>query len=197
MVSTSGSHLLPESAISTLIEMLLPVTTVLTPNVPEAELLLKIAGVDFESPENVDGIVAMAKLIQQLGPKYVLLKGGHLPLTKGRLVSKDEEERAIVLNVLVSNDEVTMIESEYLHSRNTHGTGCSLACKYSGMRKERRTNFCSAAIACNLASGMSMVKAVIKANRYVEAGIKTSQGLGKGSGPINHFHSTYMLPFSQ
>lgn len=129
MVSTSGSHLLPQSAISTLIERLLPLTTILTPNLPEAELLLKIAGVDINSPENVDDIVAMAKRIQQLGPKYVLLKGGHLPLTKGRLVSKGEDEREIVLNVLVSQDEVTIMESEYLHSRNTHGTGCSLACK--------------------------------------------------------------------
>ena len=129
MISTSGSHLLPESAISTLIEKLLPLTTILTPNLPEAELLLKIAGVDIRSPGNVDDIVAMAKRIQQLGPTYVLLKGGHLPLTKGRLVSKGEEEREIVLNVLVSQDEVAIMESEYLHSRNTHGTGCSLACK--------------------------------------------------------------------
>ncbi|KAL1607202.1 ATP-dependent RNA helicase dbp2 [Nothophoma quercina] len=181
MVSTSGSHLLPESAISTLIAKLLPLTTILTPNLPEAELLLRIAGVDIKSPENVDDVVKMAKRIQHLGPKYVLLKGGHLPLTKGRLVSKGQEEREIVLNVLVSQDEVTTMESEYLHSKNTHGTGCSLA----------------SAIACNLASGMSMAKAVSKANRYIEAGIKTSADLGKGSGPINHFHSTYTLPFAQ
>jgi ATP-dependent RNA helicase DDX5/DBP2 len=129
MVSTSGSHLLPESAISTLIEKLLPLTTILTPNLPEAELLLKIAGEDTKSPQNIDEIVAMAKRIQKLGPKYVLLKGGHLPLTKGRLVSKGDEDREIVLNVLVSQNEVTMMESDYLHSRNTHGTGCSLACE--------------------------------------------------------------------
>jgi len=135
MVSTSGSHLLPESAISTLIEKLLPLTTILTPNLPEAELLLKIAGEAAKSPESIDDIVAMAKRIQKLGPKYVLLKGGHLPLTRGRLVSKGEEDREIVLNVLVSQDEVTMMESEYLHSRNTHGTGCSLACKTPKTRK--------------------------------------------------------------
>jgi hydroxymethylpyrimidine kinase/phosphomethylpyrimidine kinase len=130
MVSTSGAHLLPESAISTLIDKLLPLTTILTPNLPEAELLLKIAGVNIKTPENVDDIVYMAKLIQRLGPKYVLLKGGHLPLTKGRLVSSSEEEREIVLNILVGEDKVTLMESEYLHSRNTHGTGCSLACKF-------------------------------------------------------------------
>lgn len=54
----------------------------------------------------------------------------------------------------------------------------------------------SAAIACNLASGMGTIAAVKKANKYVEAGIKTSRDIGKGSGPINHFHSTYTLPFA-
>lgn len=53
-----------------------------------------------------------------------------------------------------------------------------------------------AAIACNLASGLDMRGAVKKANLYVEAGIRTSVDIGKGSGPINHFHSTYTLPFS-
>lgn len=112
-----------------MIEKLLPLTTILTPNLPEAELLLKTAGVITKGPETVDDVVAMAKRIQQLGPKYVLLKGGHLPLTRGRLVSKGEEEREIVLNVLVGQDEVYITESEYLHSKNTHGTGCSLACR--------------------------------------------------------------------
>jgi hydroxymethylpyrimidine/phosphomethylpyrimidine kinase len=59
-----------------------------------------------------------------------------------------------------------------------------------------KSNPHSAAIACNLASGMSVIKAVKKANLYIEAGIRTSVDLGKGSGPINHFHSTYTLPFA-
>lgn len=129
MVSTSGSHLLPESAISTLIERLLPLTTILTPNLPEAELLLETAGISVDAPRNVEDIINMAQRIQRLGPRYVLLKGGHLPFTKGRLVSKGEEEEEIVVNVLVSKDDVIVTESEYLHSKNTHGTGCSLACK--------------------------------------------------------------------
>lgn len=53
-----------------------------------------------------------------------------------------------------------------------------------------------AAIACNLASGLDMESAVRRANLYIEAGIRTSADLGKGSGPINHFHSTYTLPFA-
>lgn len=180
MVSTSGSQLLPTSAISTLISDLLPVTTILTPNLPEARLLLETAGVDVKDPENVDDIIAMARHIHERGPRWVLLKGGHLPLTRGRVVSRGEEEREVVLNVLVGEGGVTVMESAYQKSKNTHGTGCSLA----------------SAIACNLAAGMNVVKAVKKANLYVEAGIKTSTDLGRGSGPINHFHSTYTLPFS-
>ena len=181
MVSTSGSQLLPETAISTLIQHLLPCTTLLTPNLPEAQLLLKTAGLNLSDPQNVEDIVSIAHQIQSLGPKWVLLKGGHLPLTHGRVVTTQDSEKEVVLNILVGDSGVTILESPYLQSKNTHGTGCSLA----------------SAIACNLAKGMSMVKAVKKANLYVEAGIKTAVDLGQGSGPINHFHSVYMLPFTQ
>lgn len=131
MVSTSGSHLLPKEAVQTLIQELLPVTTLLTPNLPEAKLLLQTAGVQFQVPEDVEGVIAIAKAIQKLGPKYVLLKGGHLPFTKEKTVAKTEEEQALVLNILYGGDKATVIESDYLQSRNTHGTGCSLACKLS------------------------------------------------------------------
>jgi hydroxymethylpyrimidine/phosphomethylpyrimidine kinase len=57
------------------------------------------------------------------------------------------------------------------------------------------TNMYPAAIACNIANGLSMERAVRAAGRYVEAGIKTSVDLGKGSGPINHFHSLNIMPF--
>ncbi len=53
-----------------------------------------------------------------------------------------------------------------------------------------------AAVASNLANGLPVVQAVKLACRYVEAGIKTSTDLGHGNGPINHFHSTYTLPFT-
>ena len=129
MISTSGSQLLPEAAIETLIQQLLPLTTILTPNLPEAELILKTANAHFKDPENVDDIIAIAKAVQQLGPKYVLLKGGHLPLTKSGKVSREKVDREIVLNVLVGEGETTLMETEYLESRNTHGTGCSLACE--------------------------------------------------------------------
>lgn len=129
MVSTSGSQLLPQQAISTLINSLLPLATLLTPNLPEAKLLLESAGVEVSNPTNVEDIVAMAHKIQGLGPRWVLLKGGHLPLTQGRVVSEDESEHEIVLNVLVGEGGLNIMESKYVKSNNTHGTGCSLACK--------------------------------------------------------------------
>jgi hydroxymethylpyrimidine/phosphomethylpyrimidine kinase len=130
MVSTSGSELLPRTAVSTLIKDLLPLTTILTPNLPEAKLLLETAGVQVNDPETVDDIVAMAHKILGLGPKWVLLKGGHLPLTRGRVISKEDAEKEIVLNVLIGESSgLTMLESDYVKSNNTHGTGCSLACE--------------------------------------------------------------------
>ena len=134
MVSTSGAQLLPEDAVSTLIKELLPLATILTPNLPEAKLLLQIAGISFKEPDDVDDIVDIARTIQKLGPKYVLLKGGHLPLTKGRLVSKDEADRHVVLNVLYGDGNATLMETEFLKCKNTHGTGCSLACEYTSFK---------------------------------------------------------------
>lgn len=113
-----------------MIRDLLPLTTILTPNLPEAMLLLETAGVEIQDPENVDDIIALAHKLLGLGPKYVLLKGGHLPLTRGRVVSKGESEREIVLNVLVGESGLTVMESDYQKSENTHGTGCSLACEF-------------------------------------------------------------------
>jgi hydroxymethylpyrimidine kinase/phosphomethylpyrimidine kinase len=129
MVSTSGSQLLPQAAVSTLIERLLPQTTILTPNLPEAKLLLETAGVQVNDPQNVDDIVAMAHNLLGLGPKWVLLKGGHLPLTNGKVVSREESEKEVVVNVLVGESGLTVLESKYIKSENTHGTGCSLACE--------------------------------------------------------------------
>ncbi|KZF22750.1 thiamin biosynthesis protein (Thi-4) [Xylona heveae TC161] len=180
MVSTSGSQLLPQTAVQGLREKLLPMTTILTPNVPEAKLLLKDAGKDFKELQTLDDVIELAKAVQSLGPKYVLLKGGHLPLTKGRLVSSSEAEKHTVVDILFGEGQTTIIESAYQDAKNTHGTGCSLA----------------SAIASNLALGKPVIQAVRSSCQYVEAGIRTSINRGKGSGPINHFHSTYTLPFA-
>ena len=178
MVATSGAQLLHGDAVRVLREELLPMTTLLTPNIPEATLLLRDAEVQFRSPRSLEDMKEVARLVQGLGPKAVLLKGGHLPLSKAYVKTKGADE--IIVDVLYDGREFTFIQSTYLQSKNTHGTGCSLA----------------SAIAANLAVGRSLVTAVTNACRYVEAGIKTSSDLGQGSGPINHFHALQILPFA-
>ncbi|PGH27064.1 phosphomethylpyrimidine kinase [Polytolypa hystricis UAMH7299] len=181
MISTSGSQLLPSEAVKIVREKLLPITTILTPNIPEAVLLLRDSGAaDVKSPQSLDEAIQLAKQLFSLGPKYVLLKGGHLPLTAEYTTAGNNRDASIVVDVLYDGKDVTLFESEFLTSKNTHGTGCSLA----------------SAIAANLAGGMDVVRAVRAACRFVEAGIKTSSDMGKGHGPINHFHSLYLLPFA-
>jgi hydroxymethylpyrimidine kinase/phosphomethylpyrimidine kinase len=133
MIATSGAQLLPEAAVKTLLKELLPLTTVLTPNLPEALLLLKEAGIPFENPKFTEDLVRMAKTLQQLGPEYVLLKGGHLPLTKDGKISESEADHHTVFNILVTTDAVHIVANDYQRSKNTHGTGCSLACKLASL----------------------------------------------------------------
>lgn len=186
MISTSGSQLLPRDAIQHVRTNLLPLTTVLTPNIPEAQLLLRDAGErSVSEPQNVEEMIELAKKVQGLGSKAVLLKGGHLPFTSERVRANSTEEARIVVDVLYSaadgEEEVLMLtETEFLRSKNTHGTGCSLA----------------SAIAANLAKGNDIRTSVRSAIKYVEAGIKMSVDMGQGSGPINHFHSLYSMPFA-
>ncbi|KAI4749465.1 hypothetical protein E4T50_00349 [Aureobasidium sp. EXF-12298] len=179
MVATSGARLLKEEAIKTLCTELLPVVGLITPNIPEALLLLEESGNKIDNIKDLDGMKQLAKAVADLGPKSVLIKGGHIPLKKNYEIATTDEEKEVLVNVLYTDGDFCVFESKYQIARNTHGTGCSLA----------------SAIACNVANGLSMERAVRAAGRYVEAGIKTSVDLGKGSGPINHFHSLNIMPF--
>lgn len=180
MVSTSGAQLLPGDAVRVLRERLLPVTTLLTPNIPEAMLLLRDAGHDVKSPSNLDEMKALARKVHELGPKAILLKGGHVPLSSDYSKPTSKGNASLVVDVLYDGSAYTLVEADYSFSKNTHGTGCSLA----------------SAIAANIASTKQLPAAVRDACRYVGAGIRTSKDLGKGNGPLNHFHSTYSLPFA-
>jgi thiaminase II len=180
MVSTSGHRLLPEDAIAALKKRLLSMTTIITPNIPEAALLIRGTSQELDLPNSLDEVKNMAKQVFSLGPKAVLLKGGHVPMTSAYVRAKDGETPSLIVDVLFDGVEFTFTESAYSASKNTHGTGCSLA----------------SAVAANLAKGKPLQTAVREACRYVEAGIKTSFELGKGNGPINHFHSLQALPFA-
>lgn len=130
MVSTSGAQLLPNDAIVNLRTQLLPLTTILTPNIPEAKLLLENAGLEVPEIKSIADVVKIGRDLQTLGPQCVLVKGGHLPLTEDGRISTQEADHHTVVDVLCGRPNETMLyETDYLPSKNTHGTGCALACK--------------------------------------------------------------------
>ena len=192
MVATTGARLLDDDAVGDM-RKLCERVRVATPNWEEGQLLLEDLA---EEVLNVDGMEKVARrLFDRLGCAWVLLKGGHCPVDReGNIVrSGGEREMMTVVDVLVGcesregerDGKVTMrrMENRYLGGVNTHGTGCSL----------------SAALAANLTMGggtMTMPEAVERAVKYVREGIRTAPGLGSGNGPLNHFHSMMVLPFT-
>ena len=136
MLSTSGARLLPEDAVKILREELLPLTTILTPNIPEAKMLLRDAGTELGEIHNVDDLKRLAHAVLDLGPRFVLLKGGHLPMTAERMVPATEADNHVVLDILCGESSTTIFENSYIKSRNTHGTGCSLACMSTFYQKD-------------------------------------------------------------
>jgi hydroxymethylpyrimidine/phosphomethylpyrimidine kinase / thiaminase len=130
MVATSGATLLPREAVRELLGGLLPRTTVLTPNIPEAKMLLAEAGKEAVEVRGVEDFETIAKQARALGPEWVLVKGGHAPLDKTYKIAATDEEKAVVVDVLCGPEDVIYrIESPFQESKHTHGTGCSLACE--------------------------------------------------------------------
>lgn len=181
MVATTGAKLLPPEAVDDLRELLLPQTFIVTPNIPEALQLLTVPGKEPPAePTSVDDLEDLGRRLLELGPEWVLLKGGHTPFKGDGKAAQTEDEMELVYDVLVGTDSVTRIKGAYQKSNNTHGTGCSLA----------------SAVAANLSMGLEPVQAVKAACAYVEAAIRLAPGYGEGNGPLNHFHSMYTLPFA-
>ena len=188
MVSTSGAQLLPDSAISSLLNHLVPLATILTPNIPEAKLLLQHANISTPNISSLPDLLNLAKLIHSLGPQNVLLKGGHFPLPRSDPKPNTAiSSQQVVTDILISSStspnpdskaepKATIFQSAYISTRNTHGTGCSLA----------------SAIACNLALGHDITTAVANSAHFIEGAIGAAKGwqLGKGSGPIDHFFAS-------
>lgn len=118
MISTSGSELLTPLAATTLIEKLLPLTFILTPNVPEAEYLL---GQGRGSIKDLNDVYQAAKELASFGPRFVLLKGGHLPQTRD-----GQKWMVDVLYDKVADSHLEIV-NQFIDTKNTHGTGCTLS----------------------------------------------------------------------
>ncbi|KAE9591901.1 putative transferase [Lupinus albus] len=157
MVSTSGDVLAGPSVLAGFREELLPMADIVTPNIKEASALLN--NVPLKS---VSDMRDAAKLIHELGPRNVLVKGGDLP------------DSLDSIDVFFDGEEFYELCSLRVNTRNTHGTGCTLA----------------SSIAAELAKGSSMLSAVKVAKRYVETALNYSKDLliGNGAqGPFDHF----------
>lgn len=149
-VSKHGDSLLSAGALDAVKADLLPVATVVTPNLLEAGLLTGLEITDEP------GMLAAARQIAALGPRWVLVKGGHLP---GNPV-----------DLLFGDGQVTRYPGRRIASRHTHGTGCTLA----------------SAIASYLAMGEDVPAAVESAKDYVTGAIDGGFPLGAGIGPVDH-----------
>lgn len=171
MVATSGAKLISDDAIAGLTARLFPMATVITPNVPETEVLLDLVRGDdtvietgawhestakatIHSPADMEAAgLAIAK---HFGCA-VLVKGGH--------AINDAND------VLVEPDgTVTWFEGRRVDNPNTHGTGCTL----------------SSAIAANLAKGATLPEAIRAAKDYLTGALSAGLNLGHGSGPMDH-----------
>ena len=108
MVASSGDRLLETDAVETLAGDLLPLATVVTPNIPEAELL---AGMSIREPEEMK---AAGRVLLEMGAGATLIKGGHL-------------ESAEVVDVLITPDDTVLFRRPKLDTESTHGTGCTLS----------------------------------------------------------------------
>lgn len=155
MVAASGDPLLAEDAVSVLIDVLVPKADVITPNLHEAARML---GSDVAAGEAE--MMSQAERLKALGPKAVLLKGGH-------------GTGAESVDLLLTDEGDTWLRAARHDTRNTHGTGCTL----------------SSAIAAGLAKGEPMKEAVKLAKAYITAAIAAADKLdiGEGYGPVHHF----------
>lgn len=153
MVAKSGDLLLERDTQLAIQKKLFPLSTVITPNIPEAEALCG---------EEITGIEQMkkaARVLHASGPSYVLLKGGHL------------QNGELMTDLLYDGHRFFYYNAPRIISTDTHGTGCTYA----------------SAIAAQLALGLPVFLAVFNARRYLQATLPCSPGLGRGSGPMDHF----------
>ncbi len=160
MVSKSGDRLLREDAIGALRSRLLPLVTVVTPNLPEAEALLD------RSINTRDGMEQAAGDLLALGGEAVVIKGGHLG-------SAAESPDCIAFRQADGGVHVEWLESVRVETSNSHGTGCTF----------------SSAIAAHLAGGLPLLDAVRQAKHYLAGALAAGAPYrtGQGHGPVHHF----------
>lgn len=157
--SSSGAALLDDRGLEVMRERIVPLSSVVTPNIHEAALL-----VDAEPPADASDwgtalsrIEKMAAALHQLGAQNVIITGGHLRPPNDYLSYESGRNAAVIVG-------------EHIESRSTHGTGCAYA----------------TSLACRLAMGDDLPHAARAAKAYVRRAIENAYPIGKGVGPLNH-----------
>jgi hydroxymethylpyrimidine kinase/phosphomethylpyrimidine kinase len=149
MVAKGGARLLRDDAVEALRSKLLPLAMIITPNVPEAEVLLN------RSITTLDERRAAARELRQLGPRAVIVKGGHAG--------------GEATDVYFDGDELIELTAHRIDTLNTHGSGCTF----------------SAAIAAGLARGLEPLAATREAKAFITHAIESALEIGHGHGPVN------------
>jgi hydroxymethylpyrimidine/phosphomethylpyrimidine kinase len=160
MVAKSGDLLLEQKAVGALREQLLPLATIITPNLPEAGVLL-----EMRSVETVREMRRVAERLRNLmthgGHRWVLVKGGHLP-------GND------TIDILHDGDQMIELPGHRIPTRNTHGTGCTLSSAITALLPQTET----VPVATQAAKDY-LVQAILHADAL---------RVGQGHGPVHHFH---------
>ena len=162
MIAKGGAKLLADDAIENLKKLLIPIATVVTPNIPEAE---EISGVKIDSE---DARTMAARKILSLGPQAVIIKGGH---------GKSEQGMRAFDDLLLTNEgdlvKQYYLPTERIDTRCDHGTGCTF----------------SAALTAFLAKGEDILSAAQKAKDYLTKALKSAEPTGSGHCSVDHMHA--------
>jgi hydroxymethylpyrimidine kinase/phosphomethylpyrimidine kinase len=162
--STSGFDLIDEAAMEFLVERLLPLADVITPNMAEAE---RLTGLEVK---DLDGMKQAAARIHERAQSAVPESQPAIPRRRAVLVKGGHLETEAT-DVLFDGREFRLFRAPKIATRNTHGTGCTL----------------SSAIAALLAREYEINEAVAQAKQYLTEAIRAAPDIGRGAGPLNHF----------
>lgn len=173
MIAKGGETLLRREAVAALREELLPLAQVVTPNLPEAEVL---SGLPIRTMQERR---EAAKRIRAMGPELVVIKGGHdegnTRVSENVSVSgkswPSSQAGVEVVDLVYDGSHFTELAGLRVQTVHTHGTGCTF----------------SAALTAALAKGAALQEAVRTARAFIQAAIEDSLELGRGHGPTNHW----------
>ncbi len=164
MVAKSGDRLLQRDAVQSLIQTLIPIADVITPNIPEACDILGISHID-----TISHMYKSAEKLLYMGCKAVLLKGGHMP-------------GDVLTDVYMDTHTTFSMKNPRIYTHNTHGTGCSLSSAIAA--------YLAKGVPIHKAV-KNAITYITEAVKHADKLGKNNKGIGNGNGPIYHFYNSW------